>query len=57
MGPDREGTSPLTLPGAADQPDLVEQSVRRLNGKTFFISSPANFSKALATIQRATIGR
>jgi hypothetical protein len=33
-----------------DQPDFVEQSVRHLKGKIFIISSPANFSKALATI-------
>ena len=52
MGPDREVRSPLTLPGAADQPDLVEQSIRHLNGKIFVISSPANFSKALATMQK-----
>ncbi len=43
---------PLTPPGAMDQPDLVEQSVRHLNGKIFVISSPANLSKALAAIER-----
>jgi hypothetical protein len=36
----------------AYQPDLVEQSVRHLNGKIFVISSPADFSKALTTIGR-----
>jgi hypothetical protein len=46
------GTPPLTLPGAAYQPDLIEQSVRHLNGKIFVISSPADFSKALTTIGR-----
>lgn len=37
---------------AADRQDLIELSVRRLKGKTFLISSPANFSKALAAIRR-----
>jgi hypothetical protein len=45
-------TAPLELPGAADQPDLIDQSVRHLNGKTFVVSSPADFSKALAAIAR-----
>ena len=36
----------------ADKPDCVEQSVRHLKGKIFLISSPANFSKALAAIGR-----
>jgi len=44
--------SMLAPPGGVDQPDLIEQSVRRLNGKVFVISSAANFSKALATIGR-----
>ena len=44
--------APLTPPGAMDQPDPLEQSVRHLNGKVFRISSPADFSKALATIGR-----
>ena len=52
MDKERAGPQTRTLPGAADQPDLVEQSVRHLNGKIFFISSPANFSKALTTIGR-----
>lgn len=46
------GIGALSPPGAADQPDLVEQSVRHLNGKIFVISSPANFSKALTSIGR-----
>jgi len=49
-------TGPWSLappgPGAADQPDPVEQSVRHLNGKILVISSPADFSKALAAIGR-----
>ena len=46
------GIPRLAPPGAADQPDLVEQSVRHLNGKIFVISTPADFSKALTTIER-----
>jgi hypothetical protein len=48
------GPRSLAPPGAsaADQPDLVEQSVKHLNGKIFVVSSPADFSKALATIGR-----
>jgi hypothetical protein len=46
------GVPRLNPPGAADQPDLIEQSVRRLNGKIFTISTPADFSKALTTIER-----
>lgn len=46
------GIPTLTPPGAADQPDLVEQSVRHLNGKIFYISSPADFSKALTSMGR-----
>jgi hypothetical protein len=55
MGSGRGGgglTPALALPGAADQPDQIEQSVRRLNGKIFVISSPADFSKALTTVGR-----
>jgi len=36
----------------SDQPDLIEQSVQRLKGKSFLILSPADFSKALAVIRR-----
>lgn len=42
----------LAPPVAMNQPDLVEQSVRHLNGKILFISSPADFGKALTTIGR-----
>jgi len=35
-----------------DKPDLIEQSVQRLKGKILVISSPADFSKALAVIRR-----
>jgi hypothetical protein len=53
-GMPRDATGPWSLappgPSAADRPDLIEQSVRHLKGKIFVISSPANFSKALATI-------
>jgi len=52
MGGISPDTMPLAPPGAMVQPDLIEQSVRRLNGKTFVISSPADFSKALAMIRR-----
>ena len=45
-------TMPLAPPDAIVQPDLIEQSVQHLNGKTFVISSPATFSKALTTILR-----
>ncbi len=41
---------PLALPGDPDQPDPIEQTVRHLNGKTLVVSSPAGFSKALATM-------
>jgi hypothetical protein len=49
MGP-YSGAPPA--PDPADKPDLVDQSVRHLNGKIFVILSPANFSKALAAIRR-----
>jgi hypothetical protein len=43
----------ITPKGArADIPDFIERSVQRLKGKIFLISSPANFSKALAAIRR-----
>jgi len=49
-------TGPWSLappgPSASDQPDLVEQDVHHLNGKIFVVSSPADFSKALATVGR-----
>jgi hypothetical protein len=35
------------------QPDDIEESVRHLNGKAIVVSSPAGFSNAIATIQRA----
>jgi hypothetical protein len=41
-----------TLPDKADPPDLIDQSVRHLNGKNFVVYSPADFSKAFATIER-----
>jgi hypothetical protein len=44
------GPSTRTLPDKADQPDLIDQSVKQLNGKNFVIYSPADFSKALTTI-------
>jgi hypothetical protein len=40
----------LALSGDPDQPDPIEQAVRHLKGKTIAISSPAGFSKALATM-------
>jgi len=53
MGGGRNAGGPaLSPPGATDQPDQVEQSVRHLNGKIFVVSTPADFSKALATIGR-----
>ncbi|HEY4085023.1 MAG TPA: hypothetical protein VGM43_03755 [Bryobacteraceae bacterium] len=46
----RDAVTPL--PPRTDQPDFIEQSVQHLKGKIFLISSPANFSKALAAIRR-----
>jgi hypothetical protein len=52
--PERGGRAGLNiapaLPRDADGPDPIEQTVRQLNGKTIVVSSPAGFSKALATI-------
>lgn len=54
---DRDAQSSLRdslapLPPRMDQPDFIEQSVQHLKGKIFLISTPANFSKALAVIGR-----
>ena len=44
------GPRTRTLPDKANPPDLIDQSVKHLNGKNFVIYSPADFNKALATI-------
>lgn len=50
VGLNRNPVAPL--PPRTDQPDFIEQSVQHLKGKIFLISSPANFSKALAAIRQ-----
>jgi len=50
-----ESTLP-SLPSRSDQPDPIEESVNHLNGKTFAISSPAMFNKAIVNVER-TKGR
>jgi hypothetical protein len=43
---------PLPPDSFGDKPDLIEQSVQHLKGKSFLILSPVDFSKAVAAIRR-----
>ncbi len=46
------GEKDIVPRGRRDNPDLIEQSLKLLDGKIISILSPADFSRALATIRR-----